>query len=54
MAKASTKKTAGKARSAVTGSFVKPAYAKAHPSTTVIERAKPKAAAKKKSLSKSR
>jgi hypothetical protein len=52
---AKTSKSAGKARSAATGAYVKPAYAKANPTTTVIERAKPaskpaksKAAAKKK------
>ncbi len=38
-------KSAGKARSAVTGSYVKPGYAKAHPNTTVIERARPAAKA---------
>ncbi len=39
-------KSATKARSAVTGSYVKPGYAKANPTTTVIERAKPAKAAK--------
>jgi hypothetical protein len=41
MAKGS--KSAVKARSAVTGTYVKPGFAKAHPTTTVIERAKPAA-----------
>ena len=44
MAKGS--KSAVKARSAVTGAYVKPGFAKAHPSTTVIERAKPAKAGK--------
>ncbi len=46
MAKASTK-SAGKARSAATGNYVSPAYAKANPKTTVVERGKSKAAAPK-------
>lgn len=47
MAKGS-KSSPGKARSAVTGTYVKPAYAKAHPKTTVIERDKPKGGGKGK------
>jgi hypothetical protein len=46
MAKSS--KSAGKARSAVTGAYVKPGYAKSNPTTTVVERPKSKGAAKKK------
>jgi hypothetical protein len=34
------KKSGGKARSAVTGKYVKPAEAKKHPKTTVVERDK--------------
>ncbi len=45
-------KSASKARSAVTGSYVKPGYAKAHPSTTVIERARPAAKAAVKAAAK--
>lgn len=37
-----TRKTGTKARSAVTGKFVKKSYAKKHPKTTVIERSKPR------------
>jgi len=31
------KKNSGQARSAVTGNYVKPQYAKTHPKTTVVE-----------------
>ena len=34
-------KTATRNRSAKTGKFVKPSYAKKHPNTTVTERVKP-------------
>lgn len=40
-------KSSGKARSAITGKYVKPSYAKAHPNTTVVERAKPRGGKKK-------
>ena len=43
----SSKSSPGKARSAVTGNYVKPSYAKAHPTTTVVERDKPKGGKKK-------
>ena len=43
-----TKKPTGKARSAVTGRYVKPSYAKTHPKTTVVEHDKPKGSGKKK------
>ena len=36
----------GKARSAVTGKYVKPNYAKTHPNTTVVEHDKPKGGGK--------
>lgn len=36
------KKGSGKARSAITGKYVKKSYAKNHPKTTVIEKDKPK------------
>lgn len=42
------KKPTGKARSAITGHYVKPGYAKAHPKTTVVEHDKPKGGGKKK------
>ena len=45
MAKASTPKSAARARGAATGNYVSPASAKAK--TTVIERGKPRAAAGK-------
>ena len=44
----SSKSSPAKARSAVTGTYVKPGYAKANPKTTVIERDKPKGGGKKK------
>jgi hypothetical protein len=45
MAKGS-KSSPGKARSAITGHYVKPSYAKTHPNITVIERDKPKGGGK--------
>jgi hypothetical protein len=36
------KKSGGKARSAVTGKYVKKSYAKANPGKTVVEHDKPK------------
>jgi hypothetical protein len=36
------KKSTAKARSAVTGKYVKKSYAKTHPRTTVVERTKKK------------
>jgi hypothetical protein len=39
-------KSANKARSAITGAYVKPGYAKANPTTTVVERAKSARSAK--------
>ena len=42
------KKPTGKGRSAITGRYVKPGYAKAHPKTTVVEHDKPKGGGKKK------
>ena len=41
------KKPSGKARSAVTGKYVKKSYAKAHPKTTVVEHDKPRGGKKK-------
>jgi hypothetical protein len=51
MAKGS--KSAVKARSAVTGAYVKPGYAKANPTTSVIERARPAAKPAARSAAKS-
>ena len=39
---AGKKSTGSKARSAVTGKYVKKDYAKKHPKTTVVEKNKPK------------
>ena len=40
--------SSGKARSAVTGQYVKKSYAKRNPRTTVVEHDKPKGGGKKK------
>ena len=41
-------KSGGKARSAVSGRYVKKSYAKTHPKTTVVEHDKPKGGGKGK------
>lgn len=41
------KKPTGKARSAISGQYVKPSYAKTHPKTTVVEHDRPKSGGKK-------
>jgi hypothetical protein len=51
---AKTSKSASKARSAATGAYVKPGYAKANPSATVIARGKPAKAARPATAAKSR
>ena len=43
-----SKKPTGKARSAISGRYVKPGYAKAHPRTTVVEHDKPKSGGKRR------